>query len=163
MENQGVVIRSLQPGDLGWIVHRHGTAIAREFGWDARFESAIAEILGQYGRHPGREQCWIAERDGQIFGSVFVMPESEKVARLRVLYVEPAARGLGLGRQLVELAVEFARQAGYRKLVLWTHSFQTAARKIYAAAGFRLDRSERTQSFGVDVVSETWVLALTPR
>jgi len=152
-----VVIRQPRPGDLGWIVHRHGTAIAKEFGWDGiGFETKIAEILGGFGQHPGREQCWVAERDGEILGSVFVMPEDETTARLRVLYVEPAARGLGLGRKLVDLCLSFAREAGYRKMVLWTHSFQKPARKIYDAAGFRLTHEEATQSFGVDVVSETW-------
>jgi GNAT superfamily N-acetyltransferase len=109
MENQGIEFRPPTAGELDWIVHRHGTAIAREFGWDSRFEATIAEILGQFGAHPGRDAGWIAVRDGQILGSIFVMPESESVARLRVLYVEPAARGLGLGKQLVELAVRATR------------------------------------------------------
>lgn len=155
-----VLIRQPKAGDIGWIIHRHGTVIAKEFGWDARFEVVVAEILGQYGRHPGREQGWIAERAGEILGSVFVMPDDERTARLRVLYVEPAARGLKLGRQLVDLAVAFARESGYRKLVLWTHQFQTAARKVYEGAGFHLAHSEKTQSFGVDVVSETWEMTL---
>ena len=155
-----MIFRQPKSGDLGWIVHRHGTVIAREFGWDIRFEAKIAEIIGQYGQNPGREQCWIAERDGEILGSVFVMPEDETTARLRVLYVESSARGLGLGRQLVDLCVSFAREAGYRRLVLWTHSFQKSARKIYQAAGFRLASEEATSSFGVEVVSETWELEL---
>jgi GNAT superfamily N-acetyltransferase len=155
-----VVFRPPEPGDLGWIVHRHGTAIAKEFGWDIRFEAKIAEIVGQYGQNPGREQCWVAERDGEILGSVFVMPEDEETARLRVLYVESFARGLGLGKQLVDLCVSFAREAGYRRLVLWTHSFQKSARKIYEAAGFRLASEEPTHSFGVEVISETWELDL---
>lgn len=158
-----VVFRPPAAGDIGWIIHRHGTVIAKEFGWDGRFEFCIAEILGGYGRHPGREMGWIAERDGEILGSVFVMPDDATTARLRVLYVEPAARGLGLGQKLVELAVAFARQAGYEKLLLWTHQFQSTARRIYDAAGFRLAHSEKTQSFGVDVVSETWELDLKPR
>jgi DNA-binding MarR family transcriptional regulator/GNAT superfamily N-acetyltransferase len=156
-------IRQPEPGDIGWIIHRHGTVIAKEFGWDGRFETTIAEILGQYGRHPGRELGWIVERDGEILGSVFVMPDDEKTARLRVLYVEPAARGLGLGKRLVDLAVGFARDARYNKLVLWTHHFQTAARKVYQAAGFRLVHSEKTHSFGVEVVSETWEMEFKPR
>lgn len=157
------VFRHPRPGDIGWVIHRHGTVIAKEFGWDGGFETTIAEILGTFGRHPGREQGWIAERAGEILGSVFVMPEDEHTARLRVLYVEPAARGLGLGKQLVDLAVGFARQAGYAKLVLWTHEFQTAARKIYADAGFNLAHREKTVSFGVEVVSETWEMALKPQ
>jgi GNAT superfamily N-acetyltransferase len=155
-----IVIRFPAPGDLGWIVHRHGTVIAAEFGWDSGFEACIAEILGQFGCHPGREAGFVAARDGEILGSIFVMPESEDVARLRVLYVEAAARGLGLGKQLVAQAVGFARGAGYKKAVLWTHEFQKPARKLYAAAGFRLATSEKTTSFGVPVVSETWELPL---
>lgn len=157
------VFRHPRHGDIGWIIRRHGTVIAKEFGWDGSFETTIAEILGTFGRHPGREVGWIAERAGEILGSVFVMPEDERTARLRVLYVEPAARGLGLGKQLVDLAVGFARQAGYVKLVLWTHEFQTAARKIYADVGFNLAHREKTVSFGVEVVSETWEMALKPQ
>lgn len=158
-----VVIRPPQPGDLGWIVHRHGTVIAAEFGWNAGFEACIGEILGGFGHHPGRETGFVAERDGEILGSIFVMPETESVARLRVLYVEAAARGLGLGKRLVEIAVASARDLGYRKLRLWTHEFQKPARKIYAAAGFRLAASEKTISFGVPAVSETWELDLKRR
>ena len=158
-----VVIRPPKPGDLGWVVHRHGILICKEFGWDMGFEAKIAEILGGFGKHPGREQGWIAERDGQIMGSVFVMPDDGKTARLRVLYVEPKARGLGLGRQLVDLCVSFARAAGYEKLVLWTHEFQKSARRIYQAAGFALVSSDSAHHFGADVVSETWELGLTPR
>jgi DNA-binding MarR family transcriptional regulator/GNAT superfamily N-acetyltransferase len=155
-----VVIRSPGPGDLGWIIHRHGAVIAAEFGWNGGFETCIAEILSTFGRHPGREAGFVAERDGTILGSIFIMPETDDVARLRVLYVEAAARGLGLGKQLVDRAIGFARTAGYRKVRLWTHEFQQPARKIYAAVGFRLTASERTVSFGVKVVSETWELDL---
>lgn len=158
-----VVIRAPKPGDIGWIVHRHGTVIAEEFGWNTGFEATIAEILGQLGRHPGRESGWVAERAGEILGSVFVIPDDTQTARLRVLYVEPAARGLGLGKQLVELAVGFARQAGYARAVLWTHEFQVAARKVYAGTGFKLLHREKTVSFGVDVVSETWEMDLKPQ
>jgi len=157
---EDVVFRPPLPGDLGWVVHRHGTVIAKEFGWDWRFEVTIAGIVGQFGRHPGREACWIAARGETILGSVFVMPEDETTARLRVLYVEPQARGLGLGRRLVDLGIAFARDQGYRKLVLWTHEFQAAARRVYREAGFSLVRREKTQSFGVDVISETWELEL---
>lgn len=154
------MIRAPQPGDIGWIIHRHGTVITTEFGWDARFETCIAEILGQFGRHPGRDAGFIAVRDDTILGSVFVMPENDEVARLRVLYVEAAARGLGLGKRLVAAAVDFAKKAGYTKLRLWTHEFQKPARKIYQAAGFRLTKAEKTRSFGTDVVSETWEMNL---
>lgn len=155
-----VVIRVPRAGDIGWIVHRHGTVIATEFGWDQRFEAVIAGILGTFGHHPGREAGFIAERDGRILGSIFVMPEKGTTARLRVLYVEPAARGLGLGKKLVDLAVSFARETGYRKLVLWTHEFQVPARKIYLQAGFTLTAREETSSFGMPVISETWTLSL---
>jgi GNAT superfamily N-acetyltransferase len=157
-----VVIRQPRPGDIGWIIHRHGAVIAKEFGWDMRFETTIAAILGAFGQNPGREEGWVAEQSGSILGSVFLMREDEATARLRVLYVEPAARGLGLGKRLVALAVAFARQAGYGKILLWTHEFQQPARKIYQGAGFRLVRQEKTASFGVAVISETWELCLTP-
>jgi len=155
-----VVIRAPRPGDLGWVIHRHGVLICQEFGWDMRFEAKVAEIIGGFGRHPGREQGWIAERDGEIVGSVFVMPDDDQTARLRLLYVEPKVRGLGLGRQLADIAIAFARGAGYGKLVLWTHDFQKSARRIYAAAGFTLISKEKASSFGVEVVSETWELTL---
>lgn len=158
-----VVIRPPKPGDLGWVVHRHGVELCQEFGWDIRFEAKVAEIVGQFGHHPGREQGWIAERDGEFLGSIFVMPDDERTARLRVLYVEPKARGLGLGRQLVDLSIAFARHAGYRKMVLWTHDFQKAARRLYEAAGFRLASSEGVNNFGMQVMSETWELDLTQR
>jgi GNAT superfamily N-acetyltransferase len=157
-----VVIRPPEPGDIGWIIHRHGAVIAKEFGWDTRFETTIAAILGGFGQSPGREAGFVAERDGSILGSVFLMPEDESTARLRVLYVEPAARGLGLGTRLVDLAIAFARQAGYAKILLWTHEFQQAARQIYRNAGFCLAKQEKTASFGVAVISETWELELTP-
>jgi DNA-binding MarR family transcriptional regulator/GNAT superfamily N-acetyltransferase len=162
-ETAPVVIRPPKPGDLGWVVYRHGVEISREFGWDIRFEAKVAEILGRFGHNPGREQGWIAERDGEFLGSVFVMPDDDKTARLRVLYVEPKTRGLGLGRQLVELCIAFARQAGYRRMVLWTHDFQKSARRIYQAAGFTLVSSEPANNFGMQVMSETWALELTPR
>jgi len=155
-----IVIRDPVPGDLGWVIHRHGVLICREFGWDIGFEAKVAEILGAFGSHPGRERGWIAERDGEILGSIFVMPDDEETARLRVLYVEPKARGTGLGRRLVDLCIAFAREAGYRRMVLWTHDFQKPARRIYQAAGFKLVASQPHRNFGVDVVSETWEMAL---
>jgi DNA-binding MarR family transcriptional regulator/GNAT superfamily N-acetyltransferase len=158
-----IVIRPPRPGDIGWVIHRHGVLICKEFGWDIGFEVKVAEILGSFGKHPGREQGWIAERDGEILGSVFVIPDDEETARLRVLYVEQNARGHGLGRQLVDLCITFARQSGYRRLVLWTHDFQKPARHIYEAAGFRLVSSEPHCNFGVQVLSETWELDLKPQ
>jgi len=136
--------------------------IAREYGWDMSFEALVAEIVGAFGASPDptRERCWIAERGGEILGSVFLAKDDDQTARLRLLYVEPTARGQGLGRQLVDLCVAFARDAGYRKLVLWTHEFQVTARNIYRAAGLRLVDQKACHSFGKDVVSETWELNL---
>jgi DNA-binding MarR family transcriptional regulator/L-amino acid N-acyltransferase YncA len=157
-----LVIRPPKPGDFGWIIHRHGVLVAREYGWDMGFEAIVAEIIGAFGKNtdPLRERCWIAEREGEILGCIFLAKEDERTARLRLLYVEPAARGQGLGRQLIDLCVRFAREAGYWTMVLWTHDFQAAARKLYHAAGFRLVRQEAQRSFGRDVVSETWELDL---
>ena len=153
-----IVIRGHAPGDIGWIVHRHGALYAAEYGWDETFEGLVAEIAGRFlKRHdPAREQCWVAEREGEIFGSVFVVDAGDGVAKLRLLYVEPAARGAGLGRRLVDEALRFAGRAGYRKMTLWTNDVLTAARRIYEAAGFRLVASEPHHSFGKALVAETW-------
>ncbi|HEY0283064.1 MAG TPA: bifunctional helix-turn-helix transcriptional regulator/GNAT family N-acetyltransferase [Rhizomicrobium sp.] len=157
-----LVIRPPKPGDLGWIVHRHGVLYAREYGWDASFEALVAEIVADFGKKAdaARERCWVAERDGEILGAVFLVKDDDQTARLRLLYVEPAARGQGLGRQLVELCVAFARDAGYWKIVLWTHDVLTAARKIYQKAGFRLVNRDAHRAFGKNVVSENWALDL---
>jgi len=157
-----IVIRPPEAGDLGWIVHRHGVLYAREYGWDASFEALVAEIVADFGKKAdaARERCWIAERDGEILGAVFLVKDDEQTARLRLLYVEPAARGHGLGRQLTDLCVAYARDAGYRTLVLWTHDVLTAARKIYQNAGFHLVNQDAHRAFGKDVVSENWELDL---
>jgi DNA-binding MarR family transcriptional regulator/GNAT superfamily N-acetyltransferase len=157
------LLRLHRPGDMGWVVHRHGVLYWQEYGYDERFEALVAEIVAEFiqNYHPKRERCWMAERDGEIVGSVFLVKKSEAVAKLRLLLVEPSARGLGIGKRLVSECIQFAEQAGYKKMMLWTQSELTAARKIYQEAGFRLVKEEAHQSWGRDdLVSETWQLKL---
>ena len=154
------ILRPHQPGDMGWIVHRQGVLYAREYGWDETFEALVAELTAKFVRNfdAARERCWIAERDGESVGSVFLVKQSSSIAKLRLLYVEPHCRGLGIGRRLVDECGRFARSAGYRKISLWTNSVLVAARHIYAAAGYQLVKEEPHRSFGHDLVGETWEL-----
>jgi len=165
------IIRPPRPGDIGVVVSRHGALYAEEYGWDETFEGLVAEIAGAFlkGFDHRRERCWIAEREGQVVGSVFLVkgpdmlsqePNAGRTAQLRLLYVEPSARRLGIGARLVEECRLFARSAGYTRIVLWTNSVLTSARRIYETAGYRLVKSEPHRSFGQDLVGETWELEL---
>lgn len=156
------LLRPHQPGDMGWIVHRQAILYAEEYGWDGTYEGLAAEVVAQFIKNydPNRERSWLAEKDGERVGAVFVAKESDTVAKLRLLHVEAEARGLGIGKRLVAECVRFARQAGYQKMTLWTQSILHAARHIYKDAGFQVVREEKHHSFGKDLMAETWELNL---
>ncbi|MDB5502957.1 MAG: MarR family transcriptional regulator [Tardiphaga sp.] len=157
-----VTLRQHRPGDIGWVIARHGAVYAEEYGWDSSFEALVAEIAAKFIRNydAARECCLIAETDGAPAGSIFLVKASDDVAQIRMLVVERHARGLGVGRALVEQAIRFARQVGYRSITLSTHSILVAARGIYQRAGFELVASEPHHSFGADLVAETWEMKL---
>jgi DNA-binding MarR family transcriptional regulator/GNAT superfamily N-acetyltransferase len=157
-----IKLREPVPGDFGWIVTRHAEIYAQEYGWVAPFEGVCAQIVADFVNNHDRkrERCWIAELGSERIGTVMLAKDSANVARIRLLLLEPEARGIGLGARLVDECVRFARRAGYKKITLWTHSVLTAARHIYQKAGFKLMRTERHRSWGKPVVSEHWDLAL---
>ncbi len=156
------LLRPHQPGDMGRVVHRQAVLYSQEYGYDEEFEAFAAGIVAKFILHydPKRERCWIAEKDGQIVGSVFVVAKSRTVAKLRLLYVEPHARGLGIGSRLVRECLRFARQVGYKKMVLWTQSELDAARHVYKQAGFKVVEKKKHHSFSKDLVAEVWELSL---
>jgi DNA-binding MarR family transcriptional regulator/GNAT superfamily N-acetyltransferase len=159
---QLVVLRPPGPGDFGWVVHRHGALYAEEYGWDDSFEALVSRIVADYleYRDPQRESAWIAEIDGEPVGCVLCTKKEEKVAQLRLLLVEPSARGMGIGTRLVEECMRFARRAGYERMMLWTNDVLEDARRIYEHAGFELVEEERHHSFGHDLVGQNWLRAL---
>jgi DNA-binding MarR family transcriptional regulator/GNAT superfamily N-acetyltransferase len=157
-----VVVRGLQPGDMGWVISRHGAVYWDEYRWDADFEGLVAKIVADYhqSHKPGRENAWIAELDGARAGCVFCVERDAQTAQLRILLVEPWARGHRIGRRLVDECMDFARRAGYSRMMLWTNDVLVSARRIYEAVGFRLVEEDRHHSFGHDLVGQNWEVAL---
>ena len=164
MQGEVTIRRLGQPGDLGWVVMAHGEVYSAEFGWDGDFEALVARIVADHaaGSDPEREAAWIAELDGRRVGCVFLVARDTDTAQLRILLVHPSARGQRLGRQLVSECIEFARRAGYRRMMLWTNHPLVAARQVYLAAGFQLVSEEQHHSFGVDLTGQIYELDLQP-
>lgn len=163
MTDAPFTLRPLRVGDIGWIAHRQGLLYAQEYGWNMEFEALVAEIAAQFVKQfdPAWENAWIAEHQGQAVGSVFVVKVSDSTAKLRLLYVEPQARGLGIGSALTQACITFARSKGYTTLTLWTNDILVSARRIYQAAGFKLVAEEKHHSFGHDLVGQNWDLQLS--
>ena len=161
-EKVSYILRPHQPGDMGWVIYRHGVLYSQEYGWDEQFEALVASICVKFLQKfdSKRERCWIAEKDGEIVGSVFLVKHTKNIAQLRMLYVEPSTRGMGIGRRLVDECIRFSRQTGYKKIILWTQSNLSAARHIYEATGFKIVKKEPHHSFGHDLVAEIWELKL---
>jgi GNAT superfamily N-acetyltransferase len=157
-----ITLRHPQPGDMGWVIEQHGKLYAHEYGWNWEFEALVAGICADFVKNfqPEWERCWIAERNGQRVGSVFVVKQSHDTAKLRMLILTPEARGHGLGARLTDEAIAFARDKGYKKMMLWTNACLLTARAIYEKRGFKLTQSEAYQGFGQNLVSETWELEL---
>lgn len=160
------VLRNHRPGDMGWIVHRHAVLYNQEYGWDERFEGLVAKVVADFIENydPKSERGWIAERDGEFLGCVLLVKDTKSVendvARLRLLLVEPSARGLGIGRALVQQSTRFAQESGYRRIVLWTHTILTSARHLYQTEGYRLIKTEEHETLGVKLAAEDWGLDL---
>ena len=159
------VLRTHEPGDMGWVVQRHGALYAEEYGWDQTFESLVARVTAEFidNFQPAREQCWLAEIQGDIVGSIFVVEKTKTIAKLRLMIVDPRARGMGIGRRLVNEAIRFATRHGYRRMTLWTMNVLLPARYIYSTSGFELVAEKPVRSFGRDLISETWELDLRAR
>lgn len=155
-------LRLPKPGDMGLVVHKHGALYAEEYGWNEHFEGLVSKIVAEFITqfNPKKERCWIAEMNGEVVGSIFIVEESDKIAKLRLLLVDPKARGLGLGTRLVEECIHFSKDAGYEKIKLWTNSVLKEARHIYEKTGFKLVHEEKHHSFGHDLIGETWELII---
>ena len=161
-ENRAYVLRPPRPGDMGWVVSRHGALYSEEYGWNVALEALVSEVVAEFVRNfdAARERCWIADIDGEPVGSIFLVRHSDQIAKLRLLLVEPHARGMGIGAALIDACVGFARDAGYRSVVLWTNDSLVDARRLYERAGFELVNEGAHHSFGRDLVEQTWRLEL---